>query len=118
MKLPRIVSTIVVCAGLGLASACAQDADGVFTKVDKAPIPKLMPPPQVPSAMRGVSGMVSLTLVIDESGAVVDATVSKSTHAEFEQPSLDAVKRWKFQPAEKDGHAVKTKVAIPVRFSS
>jgi protein TonB len=56
--------------------------------------------------------------VIDESGMVAECSISKSSHAEFEQAAMDAVKNWKFKPASKGGIAVKASVVIPINFSA
>jgi protein TonB len=66
---------------------------------------------------QGVSGVVAVSVVIDEKGSVISTTVAKSTHADFESPATDAVKKWKFKPAQKDGAPVKMKVTIPIRFN-
>ncbi len=104
--------------GLGVASAYADAGDDATTKFDKPPVPTKTPPPEYPSALKGVNGMVALVVIIDEKGSVVNATVTKSSDPAFENPSIDAIKRWKFKPAEKDGQAVKAKVTIPVRFNA
>jgi periplasmic protein TonB len=86
---------------------------------DVRPVPVKTPPPQFPSAMQreGVSGVVAVRVVIDETGAVSECSVSKSSHAEFEQPAVSAVKNWKFKPASKGGVAVKASVVIPIKFT-
>jgi len=53
---------------------------------------------------------------IDEKGNVINGTVVKSTHKDFEEPALEAVKGWKFRPAKKEGVAVKVRVTAPLRF--
>jgi protein TonB len=97
----------------------AQDADGVYTKVDQNPTPLKTPEPKYPQALKreGVAGIVSVTCVIDEKGKVVSARATKSTRTEFEQPALDAIQNWVFKPAVKDGKPVKVRVTIPFRFS-
>ena len=40
-----------------------------------------------------------------------------SSHREFEQPSIDAVLQWKFEPGVKDGRAVKTRMMLPLKFN-
>lgn len=113
-SLTLVVSLVL---GLGVASAYAEGEDAI-TKFDKPPVPTKTPPPTYPSSLKGVNGMVAVVVIIDEKGSVVDATVTKSSDPAFEDPSIDAIKRWKFKPAEKDGQAVKAKVTIPVRFNA
>ena len=98
-------------------SAAADDT--VYTKVDVNPIPVKTPPPEYPDTMKrqGVSGVVAVSIVIDEKGTVISATVAKSSQAEFESSAVDAVKKWKFKPAQKDGLPVKMKVTVPIRFN-
>ena len=103
---------------LGIPAAFAQDADGAHTKFDKVPIPIRTPPPQVPYDLKGQNGIVSVVVVIDEKGDVAQATVSKSTDSGFEQASIEAVKKWKFKPAEVGGQVVKAKITIPIHFSA
>lgn len=110
-----LVVTLVL--GVGVAFAYAEGED-VVTKFDKPPVPTKTPPPTYPASLKGVNGMVAVVVVIDEKGSVIEATVTKSSDPAFEDPSLDAIKRWKFKPAEKDGQAVKAKVTIPVRFAA
>lgn len=98
---------------LGALSLKAQDANGVFTKVDENPVVKKTVMPKAPS---GENGLVAVLCVIDENGKVVDAVVTKSTNPKLDSYAVDAVQRWDFKPAKKDGKVVKTKVTIPLRF--
>ena len=93
--------------------------DTVYTKADINPIPVKTPPPEFPVQMRrnGISGVVAVVVVIDETGSVASATVSKTSDEGFNDAAVSAVKKWKFKPAQKDGVAVKMKVTVPIRFN-
>jgi TonB family C-terminal domain len=93
--------------------------DTIYTKVDENPVPVRTPPPRYPDSLKreGVSGVVAVAIVIDETGSVINTAVSKSSHPDFERPALEAVSKWKFKPAKKDGAAVKVRVTLPLRFS-
>jgi len=93
--------------------------DTVYSKVDVNPVPIKTPPPVYPHALKaeGASGVVAVTIVVDETGAVISCKVSKSTRDDFNAPAIEAVQKWKFKPAQKDGVPVKMKVTIPIRFS-
>lgn len=108
--------TLIAVASLPLT---AQADDTIYTKVDENPVPVKTPPPRYPDSLKreGVSGVVAVTIVIDEAGLVTSTSVSKSSHPDFERPALEAVAKWKFKPAKKDGAAVKVKVTLPLRFS-
>lgn len=64
-----------------------------------------------------IEGSVTVVFVLSEEGRVEDARVENSTRPEFEKPALDAVRRWRFKPGQKDGQAVKTYLRLPIRFS-
>ncbi len=112
-KLSTLLS--LVCC---LAVAPIFAASDAATKFDKAPMPMLTPPPAYPDALKGTSGMVSVVVVINEDGTVAEAIAAKSTDAAFEAPALEAITKWKFKPAEINGQPVKSKITVPVRFSS
>ncbi len=86
---------------------------------DEKPVPVKTPPPKYPSQMRseGVDGMVAVRVVIGVDGKVKSAEVAKSNRPEFEAPAVEAVQKWTFKPAKKDGEPVECKIVIPIRFS-
>lgn len=121
LRLPaclRRLARPALCALL-FATAAALHAEDLVPNPDTPPAPLKTPPPKHPANLRrdGVSGIVSVVLVIDSSGKVAEASVSKSTHADFEPATLDAVKNWRFKPATKDGQAVAVKVVLPIHFN-
>ena len=113
-----ILKTLTLALLLGSFVALRANTAGV-TDVDVRPTPIKTPPPEYPSKMkqRGISGVVALAVEIDETGAVTSCSVSKSSNPEFDQPAMDAVKNWKFKPAQKDGNPVKVRIVIPIKFS-
>ena len=108
--------TLSLLVGL-LAATQASAAEGA--DFDVRPTPVKTPPPAYPANLRrdGVSGVVAIKVVIDESGSVVECSVSKSSNPDFEQPAISAVKNWKFKPAQKGGSPVKISLVIPIKFS-
>lgn len=96
-------------------------ARGQATKdFDERPMPVKSVAPQYPADMKRdkVSGVVTLKVVIDENGDVLERSVTKSSRSEFEEPALTAIQQWKFKPAKKAGSAVKATVTIPIKFSA
>lgn len=77
------------------------------------------PPPYPPDAWQaGIEGRVVLKAKIDVDGTVDDISVETSSgHKSLDKAALDAVKRWKFEPARRFGRAIVYEVAVPVRFS-
>lgn len=74
--------------------------------------------PVYPSILKRkrVEGMATLVFVIDQNGTVVAPRIESSTRVEFEQPALEAIRRWKFVPGKLDGEAVKVRVRLPLQF--
>lgn len=99
--------------------AWAQDAEGVYSKVDENPSPIKTVRPEYPRDLKkdGISGLAAISCVIDEEGKVIGAKVVKSTHPGFERAALEAIERWRFKPGKVAGTAVKVRVTIPFRFN-
>lgn len=83
------------------------------------PVPVRTVPPKFPQEMRrdGVSGLVTVRCTIDEKGNVTDPQVERTTHEAFVPPALEALRKWKFKPATKQGTPVALKVSIPIQFN-
>lgn len=88
--------------------------------LDRHPRPIFQSEPNYPYELRqaGVSGWVRVQFIVDSQGNVRQPRVDSSSHREFEQPAVDAVRNWRFEPGYKDGEAVNTRVLAPVNFSS
>ncbi len=108
----------VAFATSAFAASVAEITD-VTPKVDENPVPVKTPPPAYPTDLlqQGVSGTAVVTVVIDENGDVLAAEARKASHDGFKDPAVEAVKNWKFTPGKVAGKAVKTRVAIPIKFS-
>ena len=66
---------------------------------------------------KGVEGNVVLLLLIDEAGAVKEATVMEANpEGIFEESALAAFREARFAPAQKNGRAVKSRVLIRVSY--
>ncbi|MGE0320730.1 MAG: TonB family protein [Polyangiaceae bacterium] len=61
-------------------------------------------------------GQVVLFVTVGTDGLVMDAVVEKSAGDELDKAALDAIKRWRFKPATKDGTAVAAKIRVPFDF--
>jgi protein TonB len=63
-----------------------------------------------------VEGTVTLLIVIDKKGDVVDAKVVKGLGHGLDESAVVAVKEWKYKPAEKNGAPVSVKMEVTVDF--
>lgn len=78
------------------------------------------PPPAYPSASRRAKeqGRVMLAIHIDERGRVTEARVHRSSgYRRLDQAALDAVRHWRYQPAQRSGRAIGFDYMQPVVFS-
>jgi periplasmic protein TonB len=64
-----------------------------------------------------IEGRVTVIFLLDETGKVQDPRVDSSTRPEFEKPALEAIRKWRFRPGQREGQAVKTYLRQPFRFT-
>ena len=100
----------IACAAL-LMSAPAFAHDVV------PPKPKTQPAPEWPSGQRDDHDVVvPMFVTVGEDGHVSAAEVEVSVSPAFDAAAIEAVKRWTFEPASRDGKAVAARVRSIVRF--
>jgi protein TonB len=111
MKIPAYVLAF---AAFALPAAALADS-----RIEP-PVPVRTVSPSFPNDLhdKGISGVVMVNVLIDQQGNPQDLKVARSSNSEFEGPALEALKKWKFKPAERDGSAVALRVVIPIRFSA
>jgi len=63
-----------------------------------------------------LEGLVMVEADIGPDGRVHDARVLRPLGMGLDQRAVDAVKKWKFKPAMKDGHPVWVQVTVEVLF--
>lgn len=90
-----------------------------LNELDKKPFAISQSTPIYPYEMKrnGVNGSVSLVFVVDAQGNTRDIRVESSTHRQFEDPAVEAVRNWKFDPGVLDGEAVATRVRQRLDFT-
>ena len=66
---------------------------------------------------RGIEGTALLKMRITAQGSVADVQLERSAgHPELDESAMEAVRRWRFNPARRDGEPVAVWVLIPVEF--
>lgn len=100
------------------AADAAQDNTFSSEELEKQPEGLSITPPVYPRelARAKVEGLVTLVFLITEEGRVEDPRVENSTRPEFEKPAMEAVRKWKFRPGQKEGQAVRSYMRAPIRF--
>jgi TonB family protein len=88
-------------------------------KNSKKPKPIKFAAPNYPHAMSraGVTGSVVIEFIIDKTGNVQNAHVVRSNNPWFERPALDAIRQWKYTPAEVDGRPVPSRANQIIEFN-
>ena len=87
--------------------------------LDNPPRVRAQTAPQYPfgEKAQGVTGEVLVEFTVDERGAVLEPRVVRSSSRVFEEPTLRAVAKWRFEPGKRDGRVVRFKMVVPVVFS-
>jgi protein TonB len=78
---------------------------------------RVAPAYPVMARRQGITGHVTLNLLIDEAGYIERTKVLDASPAGvFEEAALDAIRRWEFDPATYGGSAVSSWVKQTIRF--
>ncbi|MBL4576804.1 MAG: energy transducer TonB [Opitutaceae bacterium] len=77
--------------------------------------PILRQEPVFPEEME-VSGMVNIRFTITKEGQVQNPEVIESSHPEFEQSALTAIRFWQFIPRIRGGKPVQIQMEMPISF--
>jgi TonB family protein len=81
-------------------------------KAISAPDPKF---PDLPADAED-HGTVVMLIGVSAKGRVEAVRVLRSDEQAFEKSAAATVKKWKFKPAEKDGHPVPVQVTVEMKF--
>ena len=85
------------------------------------PIAGQSPPPAYPAAAlrAGETGSVVVRVDVDATGYPNNATViERSGSRELDRAATDAVRRWRFTPAQSNGQAVPGSIEVPFDFKT
>jgi protein TonB len=63
-----------------------------------------------------LKGTVALSFIVASDGQRLDIKVVKSLGNGLDEEAIAAVKRWKFQPATKDGKPVAVQINVEMNF--
>ena len=77
-------------------------------------------PPTFPAGalQRKLSGWVDVQFLVKSDGSVSDVTIMGAQPVGvFEQAATDAVKKWRYTPAQRDGHPVDQRARLRMKFA-
>ena len=66
----------------------------------------------------GVKGSVSISLVVNSKGIPENPRIVQGLDPDFDKSAVEAIKQWRFSPAQKDKKPVAVKVTVEVQFRS
>lgn len=85
------------------------------TKAPGVPVPVAVVSPSISPSYAGAQ--VNLAFTVDTRGVPTEFAVVSSPDAAIAKLVMDAVRQWRFAPAERNGAPVATKVVLPVRVA-
>jgi TonB family protein len=83
-----------------------------------APQPLSTPDPEYTEEARNAKtqGTCILWMIVDDQGRPRDIRVVRGLGSGLDAKAIEAVKQWRFQPAQKDGHPVNVQISVEVGF--
>lgn len=86
--------------------------------VDEKPKAQKQAQPRYPTAARraGKEGFVVAEFIIDATGATTDIQIQQSSDPIFNQPSIEAIRKWRFTPGKKGSRVVKTRTRVKLPY--
>ena len=63
-----------------------------------------------------INGTVVLSLIVTSEGEARDVRVTKSLTVDLDIKAVEAVRKWKFKPATKDGQPVAVQISAEATF--
>ena len=102
-----------------VATMSADDPAPPPPDVESEALLKVFVPPAYPGeALKAKrDGRVEVDFIVDENGSVTEVKAVDSTDPMFDAPALEAVRRWKFEPALSGGTRIAMGMSGPVAFS-
>ena len=87
-------------------------------QLDNEPRVTFQHPPRYPyDAIHSLkTGTVVVEFGVNDKGRVYDPRVVCSTDSVFEEPTLEAVRQWRFEPGRHNGMLVRFRMMLPVEF--
>jgi TonB family protein len=64
-----------------------------------------------------VQGVVGLRVIITSEGKIGDVTIVKKLNPDLDEKAVEAVHKWKFKPAIKDGQPVAVQINVNMQFA-
>ena len=113
-KLALVLSLGALTSAVAFATTAEQAYIESCSKKSDVPVPVTVVTPAVSSEYTGTT--VELEFTVDVTGKPSDLSVKSKTDDTLAVAVMDAVKQWRFKPAQPNGVPVATKVVLPVKI--
>ena len=93
-------------------------AEDMFSglEVDQKPKVIYRHQPNLDPVLRRKDATVVVVFYVTVDGRVENPEIYRSSDPAFERPALDAIKKWRFEPAKRDNQPVPDRMRLPMRF--
>ena len=90
----------------------------LVTRDMRPPKATFSPDPKFPDLPEGDEqrGTVVMLIGVNVKGHVGAVRVLRSDETAFEKTAVETVRKWKFKPAQKDGHPVPVQITVEMKF--
>ncbi len=108
-----------IASGAGAAPGAAGGAVFGADQVEHPPVllSRVMPLYPAQARARGIDGEVVLRAIVARDGHVERDIVIAQSSPLFDQPAIDALRQWRFEPGrDRGGHPVRVMLEVPIRF--
>lgn len=118
MKAVNKLAVLISLGALLPLAASAKSAEQAYVdmslKSPEVPVPVAVVKPSVSPDYTGAQ--IDIAFTVDAKGTPTELAVVSSPDAMVAKVVMDAIKQWRFTPAQKNGTAVAKKVVLPVRI--
>ncbi len=120
MKAVNKLAVLISLGALLPLAVSAKSAEQAYVetslKSPGVPVPVAVVKPSVSAEYAGAQ--IDVTFTVDAQGTPTQLAVVSSPDARLAKVVMDAIKKWRFTPAQKNGVAVAKKVVLPVRITA
>ena len=113
MAIRENLVALALVTGIGFGQGSVQEVPQRF-----APVPTHIAQPEYTDDARNsrIEGAVLLQVEINEKGIPTEAKVTRSLNNGLDRKAIEAVLKWRFKPALKDGKPVASSAKIEINF--
>jgi TonB family protein len=120
-KLPSILAALAILALSSFSSHASvftdEEKSATFSQkeVEQKPVPVKQEQPRYTRELEGLNGNVYVAFIVCDEGKTKAIRCIKSTDERLNDSVLDAISKWKFEPANHEGENVAVRCVMKIR---